>query len=50
MSGVFIHTLTYAALFVGLVLVCLPAQLLSWAGVSRPEHCLPSPRQALRVL
>ncbi len=33
---VLIRTLTYATLFVGLVLVFLPARLLEWSGVTRP--------------
>ena len=31
-----ISALTYATLFVGLVLVFLPARVLEWSGVSRP--------------
>ena len=34
---VFIRAVTYAALFIGLVLVFLPAQLLSPAEIARPE-------------
>jgi len=34
---VFIRAVTYAALFIGLVLVFLPAQLLSPPGIVRPE-------------
>jgi protein-S-isoprenylcysteine O-methyltransferase Ste14 len=30
------RAVTYAALFVGLVLVFLPARVLSWSGVTRP--------------
>ncbi|HEY7216697.1 MAG TPA: hypothetical protein VIC28_18895 [Thermoanaerobaculia bacterium] len=41
MIGVLIRAVTYAALFIGLVLVYLPAQALSWAGVSRPERIGP---------
>ncbi len=33
---VLVRALTYATLFIGLVLVFLPARLLSWAGVSQP--------------
>lgn len=33
-----VRALTYATLFVGLVLVFVPARLLSWVGVTRPEH------------
>jgi hypothetical protein len=33
---VVIRALTYAALFVGLLLVYLPGQLLSAAGIDRP--------------
>jgi protein-S-isoprenylcysteine O-methyltransferase Ste14 len=34
--GVLIRALTYATLFIGVVLVYLPAQALSWAGIGRP--------------
>jgi len=34
---VFIRAITYAALFIGLVLVFLPAQLLPSPGIARPE-------------
>ncbi len=30
------RTITYATLFAGTLLICLPARLLSWAGISRP--------------
>jgi len=33
---VLVRTVTYATLFIGLVLVFLPARLLSWSGVTRP--------------
>ncbi len=33
---VLMRAVTYAALFVGLVLVFLPARVLSWSGVTRP--------------
>jgi protein-S-isoprenylcysteine O-methyltransferase Ste14 len=36
MSVIF-RTITYAALFIGLVLIFLPARLLSWSGIVRPE-------------
>jgi hypothetical protein len=36
--GVLIRAVTYATLFIGVVLVYLPAQTLSWAGVTRPER------------
>ena len=36
MLGVLIRALTYAALFIGVVLVYLPLEALSWAGVARP--------------
>jgi len=36
MLSVLIRTTTYAALFIGVVLVYLPAQMLSWVGVARP--------------
>jgi protein-S-isoprenylcysteine O-methyltransferase Ste14 len=32
------RALTYAALFMGLVLVFLPGRLLRWSGVIRPSH------------
>lgn len=31
------RAVTYAALFTGLILVYLPARVLSWSGISRPE-------------
>ena len=34
---IFARAITYAILFVGLVLVFLPARLLSWSRISRPE-------------
>lgn len=34
---VLIRAVTYGALFIGLVLVYLPARLLSWSGIVRPE-------------
>jgi hypothetical protein len=30
------RTVTYAALFIGLVLIYVPAHLLSWSGIVRP--------------
>ena len=33
---VVVRAITYAALFVGLVLIYLPARLLSWSGIVRP--------------
>lgn len=33
---VVVRTVTYAALFIGLVLIYLPARLLSWSGIVRP--------------
>jgi protein-S-isoprenylcysteine O-methyltransferase Ste14 len=33
---VLIRTLTYASLFVGLVLIYLPSRLLAWSGITRP--------------
>jgi protein-S-isoprenylcysteine O-methyltransferase Ste14 len=33
---VIIRTLTYATIFVGLVLIYFPAQLLAWSGIVRP--------------
>jgi len=34
---VFARALTYATLFIGLFLVFLPARVLSWSGIVRPE-------------
>jgi protein-S-isoprenylcysteine O-methyltransferase Ste14 len=34
---VFVRAVTYAALFVGLVLIYVPAGLLSWSGIISPE-------------
>lgn len=34
---VFVRAITYAALFIGLVLIYVPAQILSRAGIVRPE-------------
>jgi protein-S-isoprenylcysteine O-methyltransferase Ste14 len=36
--GVLIRATVYATLFIGVVLVYLPARTLSWTGVSRPER------------
>jgi len=33
---VFARAVTYAALFIGLVLIYVPARLLSWSGIARP--------------
>ncbi|HKO05955.1 MAG TPA: isoprenylcysteine carboxylmethyltransferase family protein [Candidatus Acidoferrales bacterium] len=33
---VFVRAVTYAALFIGFVLIYLPARLLSWSGIVRP--------------
>jgi protein-S-isoprenylcysteine O-methyltransferase Ste14 len=33
---VFMRTVTYASLFIGLVLTYLPSRVLAWAGISRP--------------
>lgn len=33
---VLVRAVTYAALFIGLVLIYLPARLLSWSGIVRP--------------
>ena len=33
---VFVRAVTYATLFIGLVLVYVPARVLSWSGVVRP--------------
>ena len=35
---VLMRAATYATLFVGLVLVFLPARVLSWSGIARPEE------------
>ncbi len=35
---VFVRAAAYATLFVGFVLVYLPAQILSWFGISRPPN------------
>lgn len=34
---VLVRAVTYAALFIGLVLIYVPARLLSWSGIVRPE-------------
>ncbi len=34
---VIIRAITYAALFIGLVLIYVPARLLAWTGIIRPE-------------
>ena len=36
--SVLFRTITYAALFIGLVLIFLPARLLSWSGIAYPER------------
>jgi protein-S-isoprenylcysteine O-methyltransferase Ste14 len=33
---VLVRAVTYAALFIGLVLIYVPARLLSWSGIARP--------------
>ena len=33
---VFVRAVTYAALFIGLLLVYVPARLLSWSGLAGP--------------
>lgn len=38
MMGVLIRAITYATLFIGVVLVYLPAQALAWAGIGRPAR------------
>ena len=38
MVSVLIRAVTYSALFIGVVLVYLPAETLSWAGVARPPR------------
>jgi len=34
---VFVRAVTYAALFIGFLLIYVPARLLSWSGIVRPE-------------
>ena len=34
---VFVRAVTYATLFIGLLLIFLPARLLSWSGIVRPS-------------
>jgi protein-S-isoprenylcysteine O-methyltransferase Ste14 len=34
---VIVRAITYAALFIGLVLIYVPARLLDWSGIVRPE-------------
>jgi len=46
---VLVRAITYATLFIGLVLVFLPAQLLSGAGVARPERFGPPPLAGMIV-
>jgi protein-S-isoprenylcysteine O-methyltransferase Ste14 len=38
MLGVLIRAMTYSTLFIGVVLVYLPVEALSWAGVARPAR------------
>lgn len=38
MIAILIRALTYATLFIGVLLIYLPAQALSWAGVTRPAR------------
>src|SRR5262245_59534974 len=38
MLGVLVRAITYATLFIGVVLVYLPGEALSWAGVERPAR------------
>jgi hypothetical protein len=33
---VFVRSVTYAALFIGLVLIYVPSRFLSWSGIVRP--------------
>ena len=35
--SILVRTITYAILFVGLILVFVPARLLSWSGIAQPE-------------
>ena len=41
MITILIRAITYATLFIGVVLVYLPAQALSWAGIGRPDRLGP---------
>ncbi len=34
---VLVRTITYAGLFIGLLLIFVPARLLSWSGISQPD-------------
>jgi protein-S-isoprenylcysteine O-methyltransferase Ste14 len=34
---IFVRAITYAVLFIGLVLIYVPARLLAWTGIVRPE-------------
>jgi len=43
------RTITYAALFIGLVLIYLPARVLSWSGIVRPA-AIAAPQIAGMVL
>lgn len=38
MVGILMRAVTYSALFIGFLLVYLPAQALSWAGIGRPDR------------
>lgn len=38
MAGVLVRALTYATLFIAVVLVYLPAQTLAWSGIGRPTR------------
>ena len=33
---VLVRAITYASIFIGLLLIYLPARLLSWSGIARP--------------
>jgi protein-S-isoprenylcysteine O-methyltransferase Ste14 len=46
---VFVRAVTYAALFIGFVLIYLPARLLSWTGMVRPA-AIEAPQVAGMVL
>jgi protein-S-isoprenylcysteine O-methyltransferase Ste14 len=38
MVGILMRAVTYSALFIGFLLVYLPARALSWAGLGRPDQ------------
>jgi len=46
---VLVRAVTYAALFIGFVLVSLPARFLSWSGIAEPATT-GSPRMAGMIM